>query len=380
MKNKRLIAIFLTFALTFLPCVPAFALDLNNVTILPTDFALEQVTVIDANDAECPWSDETVIASTITLYNMEQKPNGYVFKLKTGVVESGFIQIHVIDGAYSLYCYAYEGDSEIECMMEYWQIDLNKISHVYFVGSFKYLIGSDDGKYLDVSSNSYVDYSQNELKNIEENYISNVLERASVLEANSAVYTQIYDTTRGSDDEFTWPITSDFSNLTITYRGVTHSVHDHCTPTAATAIVRYLNHLGRTQCSSGETLNQTFREMYIALNTNEIRFDDSSSSGTGTSRAQIVEGIRYYANTNGYSLAVARPSSVSLNDMKSHLNNSRLLLVSLQDFAGTSGGHSVVVTGYSSDTLRIQNGWSRNRVSYAYSSLDIVQYVYVGGY
>lgn len=378
MNKRNLFAIFLTFVLTFLSCVPAFAFDSDNATISPSDFALEQVAVIDVNDVECPWSDKTVIDSTITLYNMEQKPNGYIFKLKTGVTESGFIQIHVIDGTYSLYCYAYEGDSEVECMMEYWKMDLNKISHIYFLGSFKYLIGSDDGKYLDVSSNSYVEYSRNELNTIEKTYASRVEESPVSLEVGSNMNTQAYVTPRGSDDEFTWPITSDFSGLSITHAGTSHIAHDHCTPTAATAIVRYLTHLGRTQCSAGETVNQTFREMYIALNTNEIRFQDSSYNGIGTARTQIVAGINYYATQNGTTLTVAKPLLVILSGMKSHLNKNRLLLVDVQNFDGTTGYHSIVVTGYSSDVLRIQNGWSRDRVSYAYSSLDIEQYVYIG--
>ncbi|MBO5333316.1 MAG: C39 family peptidase [Clostridia bacterium] len=378
MNKRNLFAIFLTFVLMFSSCVPAFAFDSDNATISPTDFALKQVAVIGESDAECPWSEKTVIDSTITLYNMEQKPNGFVFKLKTGATESGFIQIHVVDDACSLYCYAYEGNSEIECMTEYWKIDLNKTSHIYFIGSFKYLIGGDDGRYLDVSTNSYVDYSRNELKTIEKAYASRVEKSPVSIEASSSMNTQKNATPRGSDDEFTWPITSDFTGLSITHNGITQTAHDHCTPTAATAIVRYLNHLGRTQCSAGETVNQTFREMYIALNTNEIRFEDSSYNGTGTARTQIVAGINYYATQNGTTLTVAKPLLVTLSGMKSHLNKNRLLLVSLDDFAGTSGRHSVVVTGYSSDILRIQNGWSRDRVSYAYSSLDIAQYVYIG--
>ncbi len=43
----------------------------------------------------------------------------------------------------------------------------------------------------------------------------------------------------GSDDDFYWPITDDFKNLSISYNGKTHNgMHDHCTPTAATGIFR----------------------------------------------------------------------------------------------------------------------------------------------
>lgn len=378
MKIRRLIATLLTVVLTLSLGVPAFAADAQEVPALPSDFALEQVAVIDANDATCPWSNETVIDSTITLYNMDQTPNGYVFKLKTGADESGFIQIHDIDGTYSLYCYAYEGDSEVECMADYWEIDLSENTYIYFLGSFKYLIDGVDGEYLDLATNSYVEYSENELATIESNYAARIEASPVALEVDTTAQPYVV-IPRGSDDDFTWPITSDFSGISITYGNTTQTVDDHCSPTAATAIVRYLKHLGRTQCSTGETTRQTFEEMYVALNTNEIRFNDLFFDGTGTSRSQIAAGIKYYATENGYTLTAEKPLLTTLSGMKSHLDNNRLLLVSVDDFAGTSGGHSIVVTGYSSDTLYIQNGWSRSRVTYTYSSLDIAQYVYVGG-
>ena len=141
-------------------------------------------------------------------------------------------------------------------------------------------------------------------------------------------------------------------------------------------------HFGRTQCSTGETTQQTFKEMYVALNTNEIRFSDSSYNGEGTARSQILAGIQYYAAQNGYSLTVGKPLLVLFSGMKSHLDNNRLLLVSANNFGGTTGRHSIAVIGYpqnTPNTLTVQNGWSRNRVYYSYSSLDIAQYVYVGG-
>lgn len=379
MKIRRLIATLLTVVLTLSLGVPAFAAGPQETPALPSAFALSQVAVIDANDVTCPWSNETVIDSTITLYNMDQTPNGYVFKLKTGTAESGFIQIHDIDGAYSLYCYAYEGDSEVECMVDYWETDLSENTYIYFLGSFKYLIDGVDGKYLDLATNSYVEYTENELATIESNYTSRIEASPVTLEIDTTANAQTYVIPRGSDDDFTWPIMDDFSGISITYGNTTQIVDDHCSPTAATAIVRYLKHLGRTQCSTGETTRQTFEEMYVALNTNEIRFSDSSYDGTGTARSQIAAGIKYYATQNGYSLTATKPLLVLLSAMKSQLDNNRLLLVSVDDFGGTSGGHSIVVTGYSSDTLYIQNGWSRSRVTYSYSSLDIAQYVYVGG-
>ena len=60
-----------------------------------------------------------------------------------------------------------------------------------------------------------------------------------------------------------------------------------------------------------------------------------------------------------------------------HLDRGRLLLISVDDFGDPAVDHSIVATGYSSNSLYIQNGWSRNRIMYSYSSLDIAQYVYI---
>lgn len=98
MKIRRLISVLLTIVLTLSLSIPAFAAPLQEASAIPSDFALEQIAVIDANDTDCPWSKETTIDTTIKLYNLDQTPNGYVFKLKTGNVESGFIQIHNING------------------------------------------------------------------------------------------------------------------------------------------------------------------------------------------------------------------------------------------------------------------------------------------
>lgn len=347
MKYKGFIAILLTIVLTMSLFVPTYSLDEQKNIEAPIDFALKQISMIDDSDIECPWSDKTEISSTITLYNLERNPNGYIFKLETGNIASGFIQIHSINGTNSIYCYAYEGDSEVECMINHWNLNSTDFTCIYFLGCFKYLIENDE-KYLDLATNSYVEYTQNDLKTIENAYISQIAENPVSIETTSNINSRNIVTPYGSDDEFTWPIMSDFNNLDITYNDIPYSVYNHCAPTAATAIVRYLNHLGRTQCSAGESLIQTFTEMFIALNTNEIRFDDSSYNGLGTSFSQIVPGFNYYAVQNGYTLTVARPTSVTLSGMKSHLNNNRLLMVEVQNFDGTSGYHSVVVTGYSS--------------------------------
>lgn len=39
----------------------------------PTDFVLAQIAAISADDAPCPWSEETKIDSVIELHDMQKK-------------------------------------------------------------------------------------------------------------------------------------------------------------------------------------------------------------------------------------------------------------------------------------------------------------------
>ena len=87
----------------------------------------------------------------------------------------------------------------------------------------------------------------------------------------------------------------------------------------------HLKHLGRTKCSTGETTKQTFKEMYIALNTNNFLF--AQSGGVGKYRPQIDVGIRYYARQDGYSIDAERVTSVTFFGMKRHLKAKRLIVL-----------------------------------------------------
>ena len=108
---------------------------------------------------------------------------------------------------------------------------------------------------------------------------------------------------------------------------------------------------------------------------NNISF--SSFVSVGTARNQIDVGLRSYASGNNCSFDIERSSFNTLSSMKDHLDRGRLLLISVDDFGDPAVDHSIVATGYSSNSLYIQNGWSRNRIMYSYSSLDIAQYVYI---
>lgn len=232
-----------------------------------------------------------------------------------------------------------------------------------------------------LASNSLLDAELSALQSKEISYAAQVQATPIIFEepVSTLIATPSSLMPLGSEDDYIWPVTSDFSNLSITYNGTTHNgMTDHCSPTAATGIIRYLNHIGRTNCTTGESAATTFEKLYIALNTNDIRFTTIGGSGSGTAWAQIPVGLRWYARNNGCSLTIEQANFNTLSSMKSHLDSGRLLQVEVEDFDGTTGGHSIAVTGYSSNTLYVQNGWSRNRIAYSYSSLDIAQYVYIG--
>ena len=170
-------------------------------------------------------------------------------------------------------------------MMDYWKIEDDLISYIYFLGSFKYLIDGNEGGYIDLATNDNVVCTKEELQKIETAYVNRIEAAPVVLEPDINLTAQSYSIAQIRDRSFQWPITSDFTDITIKVNGISYTVHDHCSPAAATAIVKYLNYLGRTDCSGNETTRQTFAEMYVALNTNECRFNDSTYNGVGTARS-----------------------------------------------------------------------------------------------
>lgn len=380
MKFRRLLVLAMVIVLALQLGVYANATGIQDEPRSPTEFALDQVAAVITEDISCPWTSETTIDSITVLYNMQREPNGYIFKLKTGINDCGYIQIQDYDGVYALYGYAYCGGSEVQDMAEYWGIDLKEVKYIYFLSAYNYLFEGENGEYINASSNTPCELSYNELTTFEQNYAKEIKADPHSLDKTHGKAVQSVVVPYASEDDFNWPIMSAFEGMSITYGNKTQSVHDHCTPTAATAIIRCLKHLGRTKCSTGETTKQTFKEMYIALNTNNIRF--AQSSGVGTYRPQIDVGIRYYAQQNGYSINADRITLVTFAGMKRHLNAKRLLLASLNSLDGP-GGHSVVVTGYTSNNeLYIQDGWKAGRRKLSFDSLskngNIAQYVYVG--
>ena len=153
-RNNKIIALVTVFVMMIALCVPSFATEKDENKVAPENFVVGQISTIDWNDPTCPWNDRTAIASSITLFDLNNHPNGYVFYLETDGVATGYIQIHAINGTYSLYCYAYEGECEVDCMADYWELDLSD-ERVYFLGSFKYLI-HDGVAFVDLASNSAV--------------------------------------------------------------------------------------------------------------------------------------------------------------------------------------------------------------------------------
>lgn len=343
----------------------------------PEEYVSQQISAIRSNDATCPWNDGTTISAMMTLYNLDDIPNGYIFNLSTDGIETGFIQIHCIENDYSLYCYAFSGDSEVQCMADFWGYDLSK-TNIYFLGSFKYLI-LDGTDYLDLSSNSLIELDDSTLKTLENTYTSQVQSTPiSITPSSTPIDTSSLIMPLGYEDDYVWPIAGDFSDLTISYNGKSQKVSKHCGPTAATGIIGCLDHLGKITIPSGDKVKDTFEKLYISLNTNNIRFNSTTVSGTAWNQVDV--GIRWYGRTYGCDVSADLSNSNSLSSMKSALRNGYLLQVGVKNFDGTSGGHFIVVTACSTDTgmLYVQNGWNRNSVQYPYSSLDIVNYTYVG--
>lgn len=335
--------------------------------------------VVAEASSECSWSKETVLGTPIVLYDAYDNCNGYVFKLYTGGCETGYIQINCFDGTFKVYCYSFTGIPAYEGMSNTYedQLAASKNGRLYFFGNMTYCIKTKDNAFRAIdavdaisidAARTYYDSFRNAIK---EKAVEQEKE-IRIKEENESYYAP---QTRA----FTLVTTNDFSNLYATRpNGTQQRVTQHCSPTAATNIMRYFRSTGASPLSTTLSNTTIFMEMYYAMDTNAIRTSNIIQA-TGTRWVNIQPGISSFCSgRNCFPKSIGTVSGVTLAGIKSHINKGELLQMELEDFPSEGTNHSVVLFGYSGNSLRISHGWDTSYHYYPYTALTIAQYVYVG--
>lgn len=384
---KQLIGLICSVAMVLSLCGGAYASDQTSNENHAYDtsqasaeqFIKAEINRIAAEESECLWTNETVLGTPVVLYDAYDDCNGYVFKLYTDGSETGYIQINCFDGKFKVYCYSFTGIPAYEGLSNTCEKQLadSKNGRLYFFGNMTYCVKAKDDTFRAIdavegisieTARTYYDALRNAIKE----KVSEQDEESCKKECNDSYYVP---QTRA----FTLVTTNDFSNLYATRpNGTQQRVTEHCSPTAATNIMRYFRSTGASPLSTSVSNTTIFMEMYYAMDTNAIRTSNIIQA-TGTLRSNIKPGISSFcAGRCCPPATIGRVLSVTLSGIKNHINNGELLLMSLDDFPSQYAKHSVVLFGYSGSSLKISTGWDTSYHYYSYANLTIAQYVYVG--
>lgn len=390
MRIKKVVALLLCVMLVttlvgFAPTSasqPASNIIDSSVVTEPAaiSFAREEIQRI-ASEArpDCAWDETTDICTSVALYNYDDVCNGYVFKLSTDGASTGYIQVNHINDELVVYCYSFHGIPAYEGLTIIGNSSFDPSEdRLYFFGNFAYCTKLPNGNFSPLDS--VEEFTAQDIAAHYHNFLNQVKQREEECSAASAETESVSNSffTR-SLQSFSLVTMSDFSNLYATRpNGTRQQVTQHCSPTAATNIMLYFRSTGDSPLSSSVGNSTIFTELYYAMDTNSIS-SSNEITATGTLRSSIKPGISSFCSgRNCTPSSLGTVTSVTYSGMKNHLNDGELLLVSLNNFPKEGSNHSVVVFGYSGNSLTLSTLWDTDYHSYLYSSLSIGQYVYVG--
>lgn len=246
---------------------------------------------------------------------------------------------------------------------------------VYFVNPFEIYVELKNGEIIDLMPESGI-YSSTITKNeLEETFSERKVEFGRTVEPELKKL-KVSESTFAKRSYFTPCVTDDFDDMKITdSKGRRVYPHDHCSPTAATTIMKYFKYLGKSSLSNSYSNNDVFAKFYIAMDTNG---GVSGSKDSGTVRSKIAPSyIKVGRDLNAKPKDSSKLSGTSSKIMQSELERGKLLHVSVDTLGSKKGGHSIAVVSYSNGYFEIADGWSASFRNVAYSDMNVKQVVAV---
>ena len=305
--------------------------------------------------------DKNVVAEYIEFENELNEYVGYVIKdVKSGHIydysNEGILLGELLEKAGLTYEDAYK-------------------EKVYFVNPFEIYVELKNGEIIDLMPESGI-YSSTITKNeLEETFSERKVEFGRPVEPELKKL-KVSESTFVKRSYFTPCVTDDFDDMKITdSKGRRVYPHDHCSPTAATTIMKYFKYLGKSSLSNSYSNNDVFAKFYIAMDTNG---GVSGSKDSGTVRSKIAPSyIKVGRDLKAKPKDSSRLSGTSSKIMQSELERGKLLHVSVDTLGSKKGGHSIAVVSYSNGYFEIADGWSASFRNVAYSDMNVKQVVAV---
>lgn len=378
-KNKERVKFFLVF--TMLVMVLGFLILLHNTYAdnekkvgMKNDYSVEKSLLIEneeiknnVNDLkpkrkiELLDFDKNVVAEYIEFENELNEYVGYVIKdVKSGHIydysNEGILLGELLEKAGLTYEDAYR-------------------EKVYFVNPFEIYVELKNGEIIDLMPESGIYPSTITKNELEETFSERKVEFGRPVEPELKKL-KVSESTFAKRSYFTPCVTDDFDDMKITdSKGRRVYPHDHCSPTAATTIMKYFKYLGKSSLSNSYSNNDVFAKFYIAMDTNG---GVSGSKDSGTVRSKIAPSyIKVGRDLNAKPKDSSKLSGTSSKIMQRELERGKLLHVSVDTLGSKKGGHSIAVVSYSNGYFEIADGWSASFRNVAYSDMNVKQVVAV---
>lgn len=382
---KRRIAQYLVFIIALVCCFSssnAMAKSLgeydDSLEIHAENYTYEFIqSQILSNDALCEWNDTTKINNVVALYNINEDINGYIFNLSTNDMPKGYLHLDYISGIFKVRSYSFNGIHELYGLQEVYGISnmMKKSSKVYYNGWSSYWTKISEDKFESLVSPQKIILTKDKLQ---EEYCEHLSKEEDDVELRSYESGTTMVSGYTSESSLSLVQMSLYSGLTINGTTVT----DHCTPTAGTNIIKYYALIKGFSALRPSTDKAVFTDMYKEMDTN---FNQSGGGFSGTYFDPFYSdgyaGLKSYCTLYNktpvyYDRTYWFPSFSEVCSIIS--NKNAPLLMTLNNFDGTSGYHSVVVFGYKDSRIVIATGWDQSLHYYTYSSLNVTEYSYVG--
>lgn len=114
------------------------------------NFVKEQITLLSDSLEESNWDSSSEIYNVITLYDLEDNINGYIYEIRTNGIDTGFIQLDISTGDNVVSSFSFDGNHAINTMISQSEKNLNysleEIDKVIYIGGYNYLIEIKDTK------------------------------------------------------------------------------------------------------------------------------------------------------------------------------------------------------------------------------------------
>lgn len=267
-------------------CTGAVAVEITPSSVSEIQIAEAVATseiqkFILSNDSIVTWNASTKISSYIELYDVGNNINGYVFRLETDDLPSGFIQVGKFGEDYIVMNLGFEGEDYLASMLYNNGLSetILESSKVYFLGNMNYFVYHEN-ELVDLSNAKICNKSMEDLMEPYEDYVDYVtteLHTESTPTSISTLSTAATTVTVGN-------VLSSQLRTTGYYSGYS----DHCAPTAATNLVLYWS-VFKGYTALGTNPDTIFSYFYSNMNTN-----NNSDGTTGTKFSNIYGPIVNY--------------------------------------------------------------------------------------